>query len=256
MKSSDPNTQDEGRHHQHTARYRYYPSGEPIQHTARNRRYPSDEPISERDEVGDPVAIEEYSEYQNAAGGPMSVTDGGQAVVARPGDGALSQIEHKQDDKPDERVNPFVYARTTIHPKRGDHNGDKVDEEKYDRLWRYNSHWDDDSTGRRTHKDKVCVAEALASTLDLSKSQTNRVRGIAAHMNARQFNDDGGIEGLALGAIAYVSDQDAKSFEDRIARQDRFEQLCDQHGVDGRAARKKVKQIYHGMDDREQLPTS
>ena len=192
--------------------------------------------------------------YQGDAGKPVGVTDGGQPVVARSGDGALSGGEHKRDEGPDEAARPFGFAETTFYANEGDADGNKIsNEEKYERLWKYHHQWDDDSTGRRTHKDKLHVAESLASALALSKIQKYRVRGVVANVSGRRFNKNGGIEGLALGAIAYVTDQDIgndplqnaeEALSSRMLNSNEFSEFCDQHGVDGWAACKKIKEVY------------
>jgi hypothetical protein len=210
-----------------------------------------------RDESSYP---EDTTDYQGTAGEPVGVTAGGQPVVDSPGAGSLDTGDHQKDKAPEE-VDPDVLARTMICARWGDADGNEVDDpEKYERLWRYHSGWDNDSTGRREHNDKVWVAASLASALDLSENQTHRVTGIASHVSGDHFNKDKGIVGLALGAIAYVGEKDAterakkdmyegpeKALEDRIITSDKFNELCAQHGVDGQEACNKVKEIYHGQ---------
>lgn len=177
-------------------------------------------------------------DYDGDAGEPVGYTNDGQPVVAEPGDGQLSDLDIKKDNGPEERVIPFKSARTTFHAR------DAWDTEKWDRLWERQHQWDSDDTGRRTYRDKILLSKALANALSLSSNQKDRVVGIVANANGRRFNQAGGVEALALGAIAYIGEQDAEEFEDRILGSDKFENLCDQHDVDGWAACKKVKEIY------------
>lgn len=177
-------------------------------------------------------------EYNSGAGDPVGYTDDGQPVVAEPGDGQLSDLDIERDLGPEERVIPFKSARTTFPAREAE------DTEKWDRLWELQHQWDSDDTGRRTFRDKLNISKALANALGLSGHQKDRVIGIVINTTGRRFNQIGGVEALALGAIAYVGEQDAEDIDDRILGSEEFEEICDQHGVDGWAACRKVKEIY------------
>lgn len=182
----------------------------------------------------------DLSDYQGEACDPIGVTKDGQPVVAERGDGQRSRLDHLKDEGPNKRLIPFKFANTTFYAD----DAWAADRERYEQLWTYHHQWNDDSTARRTHQDKLHVAKALANALDLSRYQKDRVSGIVAHLNSRQFNRNGGIVGLALGAIAYVGDQDADSLDDRIVTRDKFTELCERFDVDGRTACKKIKEVY------------
>lgn len=187
----------------------------------------------------------DLTDYQGEAGDPIGVTKNEQPVVAEPGDGQRSRLDHMKDKGPSGRIIPFKSANTTFYAD----DARTADRERYERLWKRHHKWDDDSTARRTHRDKLQVAKALATTLDLSRHQKDRVVGIVDHLNGRRFNRNSGIVGLALGAIAYVGDQDADSLEDRILTQNTFTELCERHDVDGWTACKNVKEVYREITE-------
>ncbi|NGM71357.1 hypothetical protein G6M89_20550 [Natronolimnobius sp. AArcel1] len=180
------------------------------------------------------------TDYKGGAGDPIGFTADGQPVVGEPGDGQLSTLDVKKDEGPTGRVIPFNSANTTFNAQDAWFG----DQEKYDRLWKYHHKWDNDDSARRTHRDKVLLSKSLGNALGLSSAQRDRVVGIVINLNGRQFNQYGGITALALGAIAYIGDQDAQSMDERILGTKQFNALCDQHVVDGWAACKKVKEVY------------
>jgi len=162
----------------------------------------------------------------------------GQPVVANPGDGQLSDLDIKKDVNSYERTIPFKAARTTFRANETEET------KKWDRLWKYHHQWDKDETGRRAYQDKINLTKALASTFELSGYQKDRVIKIVDDLDARRFNQIGGIVALSLGAIAYVRDEDAKTLDHRILGSDEFEEICDRHDVDGWSACRKVKKYY------------
>lgn len=185
--------------------------------------------------------LSNMTDYQGEAGNPVGFTKDNQPVVAECGDGQRSRLDHMKDKGPSERIISFESANTTFYAD----DACADDRERYEQLWTCHHQWNDDSTARRTHRDKLHVAKALATTLDLSNYQKDGVSGIVAHLNGRRFNKNGGIVGLALGAIAYIGERDADSLDRRILTRDKFTELCEQYDVDGRKACKKVKKIYH-----------
>lgn len=193
--------------------------------------------MNKRDQVDHSV---DNVDYRKVADQPIGVTDGGQPVVAEPGDGQGTCLDHMKDEGPSERIVPFKSAKTTFYAD----DSSAGNKEKYNRLWNFQHQWDNDSTSRRTHQDKINIAKALSTALLLPKGQKDRVIGIVDNLSGRRFNKNSGIYGLALGAIAYVSDQDARSLDDRILNRDEFRELCEAHGVDGWEACKKVKEVY------------
>lgn len=189
--------------------------------------------------------------YKGEAGEPVGVTDGGQPMVAEPDDGPLNWSDYKKDEEFYTESTPYSFAETTFYARAAD------DVKKYNALWRHHHEWDNDTTSRRTHKDKLRVAESLAGALGLSKIQKNRVRGIVAHLDGRGFNRYGGIEALALGAIAYINEDDVckdsfltpeERLRGRVLESKEFSEICDQQDVDGSAAYKRIKMIYRKMD--------
>lgn len=121
----------------------------------------------------------------------------------------------------------------------------------YTRLWRYHQRWDDDRYGRREFNDKVAVTRALAGSLPVSAAERREAVAFVISHDGRRFNQYGGIVGMALGAFAAIRDeviseraaQLADPFARRLSRYECFQEICDQHDVDGSGARKKVKQI-------------
>lgn len=176
--------------------------------------------------------------YDTPAEHAIGYTDRGQPVVAEPGDGQLSTLDINRDLGINERIIPFKSARTTFSARKA------RDTKKWNRLWKRHHQWDSDDTGRRTYRDKINLSKALASNLGLASHQKDRVVRIVANLDGRRFNQIGGVEALALGAIAYVRDKDAKDLDDRILGSEEFEAVCDQHNVDGWDACRKVKELY------------
>lgn len=182
--------------------------------------------------------------YETAASDHVGTTAEGQPVVAEEGDGALTGADCQRDRNAMETtVVPFSRANTTFHAR------DVDDEEKWSNLWEHQHEWKRDDIARRTHLDKVRLTQALADQLALSRNQRGRAVSIAASLNGRRFNRMGGINGLALGAIAYIGDQDAESFEDRIIGRDRFNEICDKLDADGVRACRKIKEIFRGTSE-------
>ncbi|WP_049907446.1 hypothetical protein [Haloferax elongans] len=179
--------------------------------------------------------------YETAAGVHVGTTANGQPVVAEEGDGSLSGADCQRDRNAMETtVVPFTQASTTFHARDADN------EERWNNLWEHQHEWKRDDIGRRTHMDKVRLTQALGDNLGLSRNQRGRAVSIAATLNGRRFNRFGGINALALGAIAYIGDQDAETFEDRIIGRDRFDEICDQLGADGVEGCRKIKEIFRG----------
>lgn len=182
--------------------------------------------------------------------GAIGRTTDEEPIYAEPGDGSLSAVKcrrNKSDYKLEDDVNESDYpnestsASTTFYA-RNSKTEDQRD--KFNRLWIHQHGWYDDESGRRTHRDKIVVAQALAGELGLTQSQRERVAGIVANIDGRKFSRNGGIYGLALGAIAYVRDADARTREERIVGSSRFNELCEKCGVDGRDACKRVTRVY------------
>lgn len=182
--------------------------------------------------------ISPLSDGDSNTGNIIGYTDDDQPIVAEPGDGQLSDLDIERDVGPKERIIPFKSARTTFPARKA------KDTERWNRLWKLHHQWDSDDTGRRAYRDKINLSKALSNALGLSSYQKDRVVSIVAGTNGRRFNQVGGVEALALGAIAYVGEQDAKDIDDRILGSDEFEELCNQHEVDGWAACRKVKEIH------------
>lgn len=177
----------------------------------------------------------------NAPHESVGITSNGQPLVDKPGDGALTVFDHKKDSHRYVAQTPFKSTRTTMYARQAG-----KDEEQFDRFWKWHHHWDSDDSSRRTHNDKLNVAWALANSLGLTSYQKYRVLEIVSNINGRRFNKNGGLEGLALGAIAYVGDEEAQRFgslETRICGSDSFNELCEKHGVDGWKACRRVKKI-------------
>ncbi|WP_284013586.1 hypothetical protein [Halobaculum litoreum] len=169
-------------------------------------------------------------------------TAAGQLISKKSGDGSLTIRECMPQQGDLTKLIPFRSARTTFY---ADETGDDRNEKQYDRLWRHQHDWLRDETSRRTHLDKLRVAAALATAVGITRYQRTRVREIVGSIDGRRFNQNGGIVGLALGAIAYVGDEEAsrlKSFDARISGKDRFEEVCERHGVNGARACNKIKE--------------
>lgn len=167
-------------------------------------------------------------------------TESDQPLVASPTDGQLSATDIMQDTGSVEPIIPFASARTKFHARDAD------DKKKWKRFWMHQHGWVNDHTGRRTYRDKICRSEALSDAFGLSDYQKARVIRIVGTTNGRRFNQIGGVDALALGAISYVVEQDIESTEDfdrRIVGSDQFKQICDQHDVDGWDACRKMKEI-------------
>lgn len=227
MKSSQPNGQDETSTQYTRARYRGHPRGVDVD------------------------SLSDITDYNGDAGEPVGITDGGQPVVAETADGPLSWRDYKTDEEYHTESTAYSFGETTFYAKTAD------DTKKYDALWRLHHEWDNDTTSRRTHEDKLHVAESLAGALGLSKIQKSRAKEIVGHLDGRGFNQYGGIEALALGAAAYVNELDAcknplltpeEKLRSRILESEKFSEICNQQGVNGSAAYKRVKKIYRRMD--------
>jgi len=178
--------------------------------------------------------------YDSESDHVVGFTSSGQPVVAESGDGERSSLAVERDCSAEnkERVIQFETARTTFY---ADSAGDT---DKWDRLWQHQHEWYSDDTGRRAHQDKIHLSQALADTLHLSDFQKRRVVNIVTTINGRRFNQIGGIEALALGAIAYIGEVGAEEIDDRIVGSEPFREICDMHDVDGWDACKKVKDIW------------
>lgn len=174
--------------------------------------------------------------------GVIGKTSDGQPIVCKPGDGSLDQFSDRRKCEYDPLI-PYKSARTTFHAEEA---VGTPDEKKFDRLWQQQHDWLDDDIGRRTHIDKLRVAHGLSTSVGITEYQKTRVSEIVSRVNGRQFNQNGGVVGLALGAIAYVGDEEADrrgSLDARICGSDRFETVCQKHDVDGWKACRKMKEV-------------
>ncbi|MFK5602623.1 hypothetical protein [Haloferax volcanii] len=173
----------------------------------------------------------------------VGYTDDDQLISRRTGDGSLTPAECMPQQNELTKLTPFRSARTTFY---ADDLEDEAGEAQYNRLWRHQHGWMEDETSRRTHTDKIRVAAALATSVGVTRYQKKRVSKIVAAIDGRHFSRNGGIVGLSLGAIAYVGDEEAtrlKSWDARICGKDRFNEVCEQHGVNGPRACNKVKEV-------------
>lgn len=179
----------------------------------------------------------------------IGYTDDGQPIV----DAAYDKIFHRPEVVrhfgQTTRVVQFATARTMFPARQAEPTpvnglpGEREVRRRWNRLWAYQHKWDSDEEGRRAYRDKLNRAEALADALGLSRYQRSRVVDIVANANGRRFNQIGGLDALALGAIAAVADQDADSIDDRVVGSEQYNSICDHHNVDGWAACRKAKEI-------------
>lgn len=197
--------------------------------------------------------------YDSQIGVQVGETDDGQPLFAEAGDGSLTGGEAIKDtDRPDHRHAAHGQQRTTFHAAEAD------DSERFRRLWKHQHGYHDDGSGKRATADKVRVAEALADSLRLSDSLTAEVKRIVQQVDGRPLNKIGGLEAVALGAIAVVQNRTIEQAEDydnriqvryitdydgeRIYSHDlpRFKWLAEKHDVDWNAAISKVKEQVSG----------
>jgi hypothetical protein len=155
------------------------------------------------------------------------------------------------------------YARDADETYHSDHAGRDA-ETYYGRVWKYHHRWDDDRSGRRTFKDKLSVTRALASSLPVSKyEQREAIHFVQSH-NGKQFNQYGGLIGMALGALAAIRDETISDHKGhlqdpldwRLTNVERFTEICDRHDIPAVDARKKAKQIRHEDREKDREPAA
>jgi hypothetical protein len=100
----------------------------------------------------------------------------------------------------------------------------------------------------------VRVAEALCVTLRLSDALTAEVRRLVRQCDGRAFNRIGGLEAVALGAIAVAPNdtiERPEDYENRIQIREYdhhdgdaplFKALAEKHGLEWQKAIRKVKE--------------
>jgi hypothetical protein len=187
--------------------------------------------------------------YDCRVGEQIGETDDGQPVVAQGGDGSLTSGEALKDtNRPENRHAAHGRQRTTFHAREAE------DSEKFRRLWKHQHGFHSDDTGQRAAKDKENVAEALADTLRLSDALKADVKRLVRQCDGRAFNRLGGLEAVALGAIAVAQNntiERPEDYEDRIQVREYdhhdgdaplFKALAEKHGVEWQKAIRKVKE--------------
>jgi hypothetical protein len=139
-----------------------------------------------------------------------------------------------------------THARTTFYAR----NAERPNQNHYERLWQYQHRWDADNSGRRTFNDKIAVTEALASSLSVSMYEQNKAVEFVSTHDGTHFNQNGGIVGMALGALAAIRDEVLSAsarttdvFEQRLVSKSQFEMICEKHNVDGWKACKHAKKM-------------
>lgn len=195
------------------------------------------------------MSINSTYSYDKRIGLQIGETEEGQPIVARGGDGSLTSGEALKDgNRPENRHAARGRQRTTFHAREAEDSG------KYRRLWRHQHGYHSDDTGQRAAKDKENVAEALCNPLRVSGTLKDDVKRLVRKCDGRAFNRIGGLEAVALGAIAVAQNttiEDPDEYENRIqvweydhhdGDEPLFKALAEKHGVDWQKAIRKVKE--------------